>query len=408
MRLVLLFLSMINVSFALEWSEGLNEVAKNNPELLSAKNLLQASMYQVNVQESTYMPKVVASAGKTHASSTNLTTNSMGITATENLFSGFSDLAKIKEANLARDNAEINLKTIKAKVSYDYKFAFANLLFAEKFVKLANDIIKRREANLKLVQLRFESGRENIGSLHLSKAYLADAKYVHLIASNGLGVAQSELAKVLGRDDESRLEISGSVPVNAPTNALATLSFKDLALNSLEYQKAQADEKISKENLNISKSSFYPSFNLTQSLTRANYNGGSWNHSLLLGAELTFPLFSGGRDYYTYKSSAETYRASALSKKNIHDQTIIRLKDAFTKYIESAEKLNVDLLFVDAGVARERIAKEKYNNGLLTFDEWDIIENDLIGRQKALVQTEKERIIAEALWEQVQGKGVLP
>jgi hypothetical protein len=72
-----------------------------------------------------------------------------------------------------------------------------------------------------------------------------------------------------------------------------------------------------------------------------------------------------------------------------------------------AEKLEVDALFVEAGTSRARIAKEKYNNGLLTFDEWDIIENDLITRQKTLVQTERDRVIAEALWEQVQGRGVI-
>ena len=38
--------------------------------------------------------------------------------------------------------------------------------------------------------------------------------------------------------------------------------------------------------------------------------------------------------------------------------------------------------------------------------DWDIIENDLINRQKAYLQTKRDRISAEASWEQTQGKGV--
>jgi hypothetical protein len=49
-----------------------------------------------------------------------------------------------------------------------------------------------------------------------------------------------------------------------------------------------------------------------------------------------------------------------------------------------------------------------YNNGLITFTDWDIIENDLILRQKSLLQTERDRVVAEAAWEQVQGLGVIP
>ncbi|MGZ3696004.1 MAG: TolC family protein, partial [Bdellovibrionota bacterium] len=67
----------------------------------------------------------------------------------------------------------------------------------------------------------------------------------------------------------------------------------------------------------------------------------------------------------------------------------------------------VDQGFRDAATVRAEIARTKYNNGLQTFEDWDTIENDLITRQKAYLQSKRARVTAEAAWEQAQGIGVL-
>ena len=419
MRFIFLLTTMLfqlNNAHALIWEEGIKEVTLNNPELSAAQNLLQSQTFQLKAAKSTFFPKVQASVetdyGTTALNTTAARSNSLGVSATENIFAGFSDSAKIDQAQSAIDSALANLQTIRAKVSYDYKSSYANLVYAEKYIKLTSDIMKRREANLRLVQLRFESGRENIGSLNLSKAYLAEAKYDHLIATNSLGNAQAELAKVLGRiggsEDDNLLVANSNIPISSFPSLMAHLNFKELAQLTPDYQKAVSDQKSSKASVEIAKASFFPSLNLTESASRFNRDAGAWSNTWSVGAALSFPLFDGFHDYYSLKSSLELFRSSALSKKNIEDTTIVSIKNAYTKYIELIQKLEVDTAFVEAGLSRERIAKEKYNNGLLTFDEWDIIENDLIARQKSLVLTEKERVVAEALWEQVQGKGVLP
>jgi hypothetical protein len=47
-------------------------------------------------------------------------------------------------------------------------------------------------------------------------------------------------------------------------------------------------------------------------------------------------------------------------------------------FVEAVEKTKVDNSFWEAASTRARIARQKYNNGLLTFEDWDVIENDLI------------------------------
>ena len=57
---------------------------------------------------------------------------------------------------------------------------------------------------------------------------------------------------------------------------------------------------------------------------------------------------------------------------------------------------------------RADISRSKYNNGLTTFDDWDLIENDLINRQKDYNLKIRDRLTSEAFWEQTQGTGVIP
>jgi outer membrane protein TolC len=123
---------------------------------------------------------------------------------------------------------------------------------------------------------------------------------------------------------------------------------------------------------------------------------------------LSVPLFSGGRDYYTTKSAAASLEAVSSNRDNVERQLLVRLKQTYASYVESEEKLKVDQAFLEAAILRAEIARSRYNNGLMSFEDWDRIENDLIQRQKTVLQSQRDRVTAEAAWEQAQGKGVIP
>lgn len=393
----------------ISWQAGVQEATNANSELNAAKSLLQSSVYQAKGSYSGFLPQISAGAGYNYDSTKLPKYYTASLNASENLFSGFADSSKVTQAKYLKSSSEANLQGIKAKISFDLKTAYMGLIYSQKYIRLTEDIITRREANLRLVQLRFESGRENIGSLNLSKAYLAESKYDNLVARNSLEIYQSQLARVLGRDDFNSIEVEGYVPTQIPpSESSQKIDYKNLVKDIPDYQKAFYSERIALATIDLSNSAFYPSLNLTQSVGRTGRESTSPNNTWVVGAAVSFPLFSGGKDYYTYKSSTEDYRASALNRKNIEETSVTKLKQAYTSYVEAVMKLEVDQAFSLASNSRERIAKAQYNNGLISFIDWDNIENDLILRQKTLLQTEKDRVIAEATWEQAQGTGVIP
>ncbi len=387
----------------LSWSEFVTRAKENNEELLSAQRDLQSSEYSVKGSYYNYLPQVSASASASRGG----TEDDYGVTltATQNVFSGFSDAGKVAQNKANYDLARTSLQSTQAKVSYDLKSAVADLVYAQNYVKLAKGIIDRRELNLKMVQLRFDGGRENKGSLLLSKAYLEDARLDYLQATQELSVAQSRIAKTLGEEDVNSYILNGKVPVTIPSETKP--DFQKLVLDTPVYKAATAQEDVSKASVTQSESGFYPSLNLSATTGKS---GPSWfpdQESWSVGASLSMPIFNGGRDYFSTRRSLESLKASTLTKSSTLKDQLVKLKDTYVSYVQAVQKLKVDGAYVEAAEAREKISRQKYNNGLSTFDDWDLIESDLIKRQKSFLQSERDRVVSEAAWEQVQGKGVL-
>ena len=79
----------------------------------------------------------------------------------------------------------------------------------------------------------------------------------------------------------------------------------------------------------------------------------------------------------------------------------------YSKYLLSYEKLKVDQKFEQASLLRSQIGRQKYNNGMMSFEDWDKIESELIDRQKTALTSKKDILINESAWEKAKGQGVL-
>ena len=394
---------------ALSWAASVTETGANNAELHAAQLNVDAAQHRERAAYSGFLPQLSAGASHTSVEGDALSTSPTGynasLTATQNLFAGFQDSAKVGQAEGTRAIAEAALDSTRARLSLDLKTAYAGLRYAQDNVLLTASIVKRLEENLRLVELRFESGRENRGSFLLTRASLAQARFENLQARQAIQTARTQLARVLGRRESASLEASGMVPVSEPGPEPL---FEEIARRTPDFRATVAQEKVASADLRLARSGFYPSVNLTGSIGR---EGSDWfpdDERRTITASVSVPLFNGGRDYYTARSASASLEATRFDKDNIERQVLVRLRQTYNAFVESAEKLKVDQAFLEAASTRAEIARSKYNNGLMSFEDWDRIENELIQRQKTMLASQRERVAAEAAWEQAQGKGVIP
>ncbi|AFY00381.1 TolC family protein [Bdellovibrio bacteriovorus] len=390
------------------FADCLELVKKNNAELVAAEQSMDSAKYNLNASYSNYLPQITANAGYQKSETNQVESEGYTATlnATQNVFNGFGDMAKVSENEGKVKVAEASLRTVKAKISYDLKSAFANVIYAQESLKLTRSIQKRRADNLNMVELRFQSGRENKGSVLLSKAYLKQAQLDVLKAENFFNTSRSSLIRVTGLAPDAEFEVQGKAPESTPSSV--TPAFTKLAEQTPERLQAQGQIQSAEAGLSSARSEFLPSLDLSGSVGNT---GDSWypeQDRWSVGATLSWSLFSGGKDYFTNKSAFAQKLVAENTWKNSQLEIIVKLRQTFAEFTEAVEQVKVSDAFVEAGSVRAEIGRSKYNNGLTTFDDWDKIENDLISYQKDQTLKRRDRVVAEANWEKTQGVGVLP
>ncbi|RYZ67267.1 MAG: TolC family protein, partial [Proteobacteria bacterium] len=248
----------------LTWEESVQLVQTQNESLRASEANLKSSDLQFDAAYGSFLPQVSASVSYNQANTSTTSQDSYGasITASQSLFNGFQDKSKLEQARANRDLAKLALQSARAKASYDLKNAIASLLYAQNYLKLTDSIRQRRELNSKTVQLRFESGRENKGSLLLSKAYLEDAKLDALRAQQNLVIAEASLARTFGLEQDQQFQFNGSIPTADPAPD-AALDFRALVVQTPAYLSAVAQESSAKGAVGVAQANFYPSLNVS-------------------------------------------------------------------------------------------------------------------------------------------------
>ncbi len=80
------------------------------------------------------------------------------------------------------------------------------------------------------------------------------------------------------------------------------------------------------------------------------------------------------------------------------------LQDTWTKFQDAVDTVEVEKNFLNATQERAKITRALYSNGLVPFDNWTIIEDDLVRSKKSLLVAQANALIAEANWILAQGR----
>jgi outer membrane protein len=416
--LIILAVTLSNNVFAVEkisFNQAIDLAVKNNLEVQASYEAYKSTQADKKSTRSAFFPKISATLSYEKTNSETLATGSSltndgytgALSLSQNLFNGFSDYANLKIADSNIKTSEATLQETKAQISYDLKTAMANYQFAKDSLNLSKDIVKRREDNLRMVELRFENGRENKGSVLLSKAYREQANLDFYKAQNDLEVSLKYLRRVLNLPEGQEIELTDMPPVI--DQLAATPDYNGLIDNTPTAKKFKATLDNATATLESRKSGFFPTWDVTGSVGKTGQDffpddQKSWR----VGTTLTWSLFDGGKDFYAVNSGSLLVKAAEKRLENQNMELKRALSESYSNFNEAILTARVSTAFLEASKTRADISRSKYNNGLTTFDDWDIIENDLITRQKNYIQTIRDRLIAEAAWEQAQGTGVIP
>jgi outer membrane protein TolC len=318
------------------------------------------------------------------------------VNATQYLFKGTEGIYGIQSAYANVEYKMAGLQAARASVLYDLRSAFIDLLYAQENIVLSEKILKQREQNSRLIQLRYDSGKEDKGNLMTTQADEAQAKYDLSAAERDLKLARLKLSQLL-RSDVA--EVEGSDGLQVPAEPV----FDELLKETPSYVTARKQLEMAELSQKASVSGFLPSLSLSGSYRN---KGSEWppdEESKSWSINLSYPFFPGGGNIADRAAAgADLDQAREEFDKGIKDLRY-SLEESYESFRGALDSLEISKISLAAAEERSKITNVKYLNGLTSYDEWYRIENAYIQAQKQLLASKKSALLAEADWHKSYG-----
>ncbi len=410
------------------WMQCVKEAALNNPGIAAAVKEVERANAARKGAYSTFLPQVSLSAATSRSKQEQTVGTSAGVVEMttfgdtgfwsnysdsytaqlelqQTLFDGFATKGNVDRARAETNVAAAKLLTQKTGASYELKSAYAQLLYAQMLIGILGDIIEQRERNYRMVELKYDNGRENKGALLMSKAQLSQARLDLTQAGRLLQVSRIQLATVMGRNSYADFVAKGELVTSTP---MKSPDYRKLALTTpASFQQAAATQA-AKAGITVAQSDFYPQINAYANVSSQSTTGFEEPDSWAIGLNGSLAVFDGTQTYFNVRTARLAYEGARSTLRQTNDDTAKTLADNYRTYRDAIDQIAVGAELYAASLLRAQIAEAQYRNGLVSFQDFDTITNDKITRQKRDLLNRRDAVLAEAQWEQSLGVGAIP
>ena len=403
------WLGKLQAEEMLTWQACLAEAKKNHPDLIFAAESINEEKAGKAIAASGLYPQIEAALGastaETEASGGTKTTTdsySYGLSGNQLIFDGLKTINEIKTAGQNLKVAEENYRFVSSGIRLDLRTAFINLLKTQELVRVAEDIVKIRRDSLMLITLRYESGLEHKGALLTAQANLAEAEFALAQAKRDIEFTQRQLTKEMGRREFKPLFVKGDFIVRE--TAKEKPDFQDIVKKHPSV--LQAAYRINSAALGVQSAygNFAPEVSGSASAGKSSTHWPPENDRWSLGLSLNMPIFEGGLKTAQLSQAKALYNKAEVNALSIRDSAIVNLEQNWVTLQDAIETVQVRAKSLEATVERSRIAEAQYSTGFINFDNWIIIENDLVSAKKNYLQAQANALLAEAGWIQAKGE----
>ncbi|NOU35304.1 MAG: TolC family protein [Kiritimatiellaceae bacterium] len=404
---LLLLAGALYADDALTWQDCFSRTVENNIDLGVGRLKLKEAEAALKSQQSVYYPDLTAKAGRSVGGSkpessdgwNNTDSLSASLNASYTIFDGFGNRARVTKTEAELYAEKANFDQTRSNVEYALRKAFSDQLYAQELLDLVKNIASRRADSVRLVEMRYQGGRENKGSLMLKQAQLADALYSVGETERALELARRRLAGLMKQTKFSDFAVAGELSTNPPPTGV---SLDELARQTPSYHSAEANMKAAEQGFIITRSARFPQVTASASLNGSGETEIK-NKSWQTGIAVSLPLFTGGKLSQDIIISGLKREQSKLDAENTILTLLNNLQTAINTYRDRYAALSVQKAQLDAADMRATVARAQYQQGLISFQDWDTIENSLITAQRSWLSSRRAADQAEAAWQNAMG-----
>jgi len=387
----LVFGAIFSQVSAMTWDEVITHASQRSNDIKSAQKQLEAYRWNYYKSYSSFLPQMSASYSQGGLFVSSEASYSYGLSVTQNIFSGLSNYYENRSAAVTLDYYQSSLQSTRASLYYTLREAFINLFVAQENIKVQNQIKVMREKNLRMIQLFYESGKEDRGTLMRTQAQLDEANFNLTSAKRQLEIARLKLSQIIENDiasAEGKMDYSLTLMPDVDNLSKSSPVYR-MAKNS--YDLADISQK-------ATWSEFLPTVSLSGSYQKSGNNWPPSTSSKSVSLNVSYAFFPGGsnfadravQSYLLDKAREDFYKA----EKDI----FYTIEKAYIDYRDAIDAFKLKNTYLSASKERANIAQLKYLNGLTNYYEWDQIQNEFINNQIGVLNYQKSALLAEASW----------
>lgn len=397
----------------LDWPACVREVNERNPNLASLRASERAALSEVKASLLRHMPSASFIYEKDQSEvifpDAFLNTGPSridrhGWRGGLNLFSGFGILGANRAAISNFHRSREDTRRVSAQLRFDLRDAFDRLLLVQEREKLLTEIAGRLEADVAMVQIRFDAGLAPRWSLLSAKAQAAEAKWRIQEAALALRAGGRRLFSILGRDGGDSIRVSGSFDAETPPDAPDS-GAGDLRTNP-EVAFREETLRIAREEVKIARSGFFPTVNLSGQYL---WQDSSWPPRIrtwTLGLGINLPVFSAPRVYYLMDAAKERVVQEERRLAGTRFSTLDSIEEAYARYRAAFEKVSVTRALLGAEVEREETLRASFKVGRASYFEWNSAVTRRNQLELALLEDRFASDLSRAAWVRSLGLGL--
>lgn len=391
----------------LTWEDCVREARENHPDLISAAQRVKQAKADKDIALSDILPQVsgtmIGKRKETYSGedSTILDTYSYSLTGEQLLFDGFKTSAEVSLYYKEMKASQHNYAVVSSNIRLDLREVFVGLLKTQELISLTKEIAERRKQNLELVKLMYEGGREHKGSLLTAEAEYAEANFEVAQAERNLILVQRQLMVELGREKMMPVRAKGefkTANIYAEKPDLEDLTRKNPLLKELIALRESAEFSLKSE-----EADFFPKVFLDTSVGKTDTSWPPRDEEWYLGMRLTVPIFEGGSRIAEVVKARAAAKEAKADERSGYNNVVFVLEEKWKDLQDAIDKVSVRQKFLEATEERSKIASAQYSIGHVTFNDWIIIEDELVSAKKSYLDAQADLLIAEADWIQAKG-----
>ena len=413
MKLVLkiFFVLIFSVNFVVAetFNSALKRAYDTNPELNAERESINISEQELKVSKSSYLPTITLEGSKSqeetdkltnrdgsNASITNVDPETRSITITQTLID-FGRGAELAKSKIGIDLAKAKLLKKEQEILYKAADAYTGLISAKEKLTINVSNVDLLERQVETDRIRLESGRVTLSDVAQSESSLAEAQAKLIQAENDLLTSRLNYENIIGQlNDLESLEKSSINDLNLPDQlsdaiAISKKSNPDLIIAQLEYEQSKKDTISARSDL-------APTAKLSFDRSKSEDLSSTYDEKEkdVLKATVTWPFFSGGKNYANLNKNKSTELQKSLLLDNSIKKNQTDVASAWSSYQSNKSLLNSVRAQVDAAeIANEGIVAE-YNSGS-NRTTLEVIQSNslLLNAQISLVDSEKNYILSQ-------------